>query len=218
MHLNKYKNKYKNFTKLPFFLKIQILLEKIPLSPVKIYRFFILGLDAIPQKTYIRGVRTIRLATSEDIPGLCLLENKPHIFTNRICSGEYCVVAIDKEVIVGYEWFSTNESYLEERFNYKINIQPDTIYTYDAFIKKEYRLRGIWVQFKVFIKEFMDTINRKKIITLIDYGNDHSLKTHIRFGFKLLYDVFVINIFRKTFFLKRKTLLQEHNKNFILSK
>ena len=180
MILSKYKSKYENFNKLLPFLKLQVLLRKIPFNPIQIYRFMILDIDEIPHFHHVRGVKTIRLATREEILNLGEAENKFDTFEARIREGEYCVIAIDKEDIVGYVWFSTNLSYIEEQSKYQVNIPHDAVYTYDAFIKKEYRLRGIWVQFKMFIKELIKEFGRKRIITLCTFYY------HIYVGYLLL--------------------------------
>jgi len=64
----------------------------------------------------------------------------------------------------------------------------------------------------------MEPINRKKIITLIEYGNDHSLRTHIRFGFKIYLDVLCMNIFGMFFHRERDISVQKSDMKKILIK
>jgi L-amino acid N-acyltransferase YncA len=207
MNKNACIEKIKRYRAKPMFFKIQSLLNKFPFQPVKISRFFMFSLDSVPNEINARGTQIIRLATSEDIEGMCLLENKPILFKTWLGRGERCVVAVDNDEIVGFEWFSAAGFYLEERFNYKIIIPPDAVYTYDAYIKENFRLRGIWVQFQALIKQWMDSNNKKKIIALIDYGNDHSIKTHVRFGFQIYQDVIWINVFGKNFTIEKELSL-----------
>jgi GNAT superfamily N-acetyltransferase len=198
--------KINRFKAQPVFFKVQYLLKKIPFQPIMISRFFLLSLNAVPDKNYTRKVTQIRMATMDDIKGMCLLENKPHLFKTWLERGDFCAVAVDNDEIVGFEWFSVADCYHEERFNYKIIIPPDTVYAFDGYIKKSYRLRGIWIQFKLFLKQWMESNGRKKIIVLIDYGNDPSIKTHLRFGFYTFNDVHWVKIFGKSFIFEKVSL------------
>lgn len=186
--------KIKNFINKPLFFKIQSILNIIPFKPFRISRSFMLLLDNMPDVRCSRGVRTIRMATSDDIPALCMLENKPEIYKKWFERGEHCVVAIDNNSIVGVEWFSSAKLYVEDNSGYKITIPFDSIYSYSAFIKNEYRMRGIWIQFQIFIQNWMGQQGRKRMIALVDFGNNHSLKTHVRFGFTIVKDIITVGI------------------------
>ncbi len=196
--------KIKNFINKPLFFEIQSILNIIPFKPFRVSRSFMLLLDHVPDVRCSRGVRTVRMATIDDVPALCMLENKPEIYKLWFERGEHCVVAIDNNSIVGVEWFSSAKWHVEENSGYKIVIPFDSIYSFSAFIKEEYRIRGIWIQFKIFIQNWMDQQGREKIITMIDYGNNHSLKTHVRFGFTIVKDVFTIGIFGFHFFFQNE--------------
>ena len=183
----------------PFFV-LQRVLNIIPFTPFQVACFFQLKLEKFPSKR-LRGFGSIREGTLGDVDAMSSLENKEkQIFIDRINNGEYCVVAIYNNEIVGYEWFSDKTNHLESRFQYDLIIPSDSIYAYDAFILPKYRLRGIWLLFKKFIFEKMKQIDRETVITMVDYGNDSSLKTHVRFGFAVYKKVFFLKIFKKSFF------------------
>lgn len=197
----------KNLVKQPPFLIVKDLLNRIPGRPFRIARFFLLSLSA-PATIAVRGFGVVREGTHADVAGMCLLEDKRELFNNRFNEGESCVVAVHAGLIVGYEWFSDKAFHLEERFKYRLEIPKDSIYAYDAFIKREYRLRGIWVLFQKYILDQLRILGRKRIITMVDYGNDASLKAHLRFGYVKTRAVQYVRILNKIFF-SEKTYLPE---------
>ena len=202
-----------NFIKKPLFIELQSILNLVPFRPLRVSRSFMLILHSVPEKKCKRGVKIIRMGTSEDIPSLCSLEDKPEIYKRWFDRGEHCVVAIDNDLIVGVEWFSSANFYKEENSGYVITIPQDSIYSFSAFIKENYRIRGIWIQFKIFIHEWMKAKGRKKIVTLIDYGNNHSLRTHVRFGFVIIKDIFTVSFFGFNFFFQKEVNFDILNMN-----
>ena len=174
--------------------------NKIPFKPFQVACFYKLKLENFPSNR-LRGFGNIREGTMGDVDAMSSLEPKDkQIFIDRFKTGEYCVVSVYENKIIGYAWFSDKPNHLESRFKYDFIIPTDSIYAYDAFILPEYRIRGIWLFFQKFIFEKTKEISRKKVITMIDYDNANSLKTHIRFGYVIYKKVFFIKILKKRFY------------------
>jgi GNAT superfamily N-acetyltransferase len=204
-------NKINKFIYKPPLLIAQALIDRIPGHPFQIAKLFILELPEAPAKN-MRGFGGVREAEPKDIPGMCLLENnKEKLFRKRFAAGDRCVVAVDGEQIVGYQWFSAAPLHVEERFNYKFEIPNDTIYSFDALIKPEYRLRGIWMLLQKFILKAGLCMGRKKIRVFVDYGNNSSLNTHLRFGYTIVSQVLVVRGFRKILSREKKINLEYFN-------
>ena len=195
--------KLKNFINQPSFFTVQILLTKIPGRPLQIARFFVLEFPGTTAKT-MRSSVNVRKGELTDIEGMCLLENKEDLFRKRFAQGELSVVAVHDGEVVGYEWFSTKPMHVEERFNYQLEIPEDTIFAFDALIKREYRLRGIWLLFQKFKLETGNALGRQKIMTMVDYGNNPSLKAHLRFGYRVIRNVLRVRVFSKNYFLEKQ--------------
>jgi len=123
----------------------------------------------------------------------------------RFISGDYCLVAIANGRIVGYEWFSSRNQHIEDRYHYKLVIPPYAVCAYDAYILEEYRLTGIWVKFKVCLAELMNELGKRLVITMIDYGNEASIRAHLRYGFRRVKSVFFLRILGLRMFRERKT-------------
>jgi GNAT superfamily N-acetyltransferase len=191
----------------PPLLILQNMLSIIPSQPLQVARFFLLSLSETPGN-YMRGFGEVREGTTADVEAMRLLEDKKNLFIRRFEEGEFCVVAVHEGQLVGYEWFSDKEFHYEDRFKYRLEIPADTLYAYDGFIKREYRLRGIWVLFQSYILERLKLVGRKKIITMVDYGNDASLKAHLRFGFIINKDVCFVRLFSRRIF-NEKTIAPE---------
>lgn len=210
MGFSKWGEKFKKFIHKPPFLMAQALMDKIPGRPIQIAKLIILELPEAPAKN-MRGFGRIRRAEPKDIPEMCLLENKEELFRKRFASGEHCFVAVDGEEIVGYEWFSTKPFHVEERFNYALEIPSNAIYAFDTLIKPEYRLRGIWMLFQKFTLETGLRMGRQKIRVFVDYGNNPSLKAHLRFGYVIVSQVLVVRGFGKTFSREKEIDLEYFN-------
>lgn len=209
-------SRLERFRSLPLLTKIHLVLKRIPFQPVEVSRFFVLSLDAFPERFASRRVGGLRLATKEDIPKLCLLQNKPEVFAGWLDRGEHCVVALAGDEIVGFNWFSSAEFYIEDLSGFRLAIPSDTIYAFDAFLKENYRLRGKWVQFLIFMKQWMDTAGKTRMITMVDFGNDPALKPLFRFGFKVTQDVLGLAVLGRRWFWRRSVGQQVHWKDFLI--
>ncbi len=195
------------FPRRSLLVRLRTLLQRIPFKPVDINCLYFLEHVGLPRReTVFRQVRgEVRGATLDDLHGITRCQNTPHAFLKRFQSNDHCVVAVVDGHIVGYEWFCDKPFHLEERYSYKIEIPPDAIYAYDAFILPEHRLAGIWLKFKtVYLRELMQGLRKRKIVTMIDHGNRMSMSTHLRFGFRLVRRVFVVKLFGKSIYLGKK--------------
>jgi L-amino acid N-acyltransferase YncA len=180
------------------------LLLRIPSKPIDINCVHFLEHTGIPsgKTSFRRGRGEIRGATMDDLNGITTLQNTPQAFVRRFQSNDYCAVAIVDGHIVGYEWFCVKPFHMEERYSYKIEIPPDAIYAYDAFILPEHRLAGIWLKFQtIYLRQLMQALGKQKVVTMIDHGNRLSMSTHLRFGFRVVGRVYVVKLFGKSFFL-----------------
>lgn len=197
----------RQFPQRPTLMRLRHLLQRIPFKPVDINCLYFLEYPGIPLcvSIFSRARSEVRSATVGDLPGIIKCQNTPRAFLKRFQSKDHCVVAVANGQVVGYEWFCDKASYVEERYSYKIDIPQDAVYAYDAFILPEHRLSGIWLKFKtVYLRELMQSIHKRQIITMVDSGNQMSMSTHLRFGFKLIRKVFVLKVFGKSIFWERK--------------
>lgn len=186
---------------------VRSLLQRIPFKPVDINFLHFLEYEGVPN-SFAALPRTnceVRRATRKDFPGITECQRTPEVFLKRFEMQDHCAVAIIQGQIVGYEWFCEKTSHVEERYAYKVDIPPEAVYAYDAFILPEHRLSGIWLKFKAtYLRQLMEESGKRKIITMIDSGNHLSMNTHLRFGFRPVCTVFVFKVLGKSFFISRK--------------
>ena len=190
----------------PLLVNLGSLLRWIPFVPVDVNCLYFLEYLGIPtpNPTLLRGPGAIRNATLRDLDGLMQCQDRPLAFINRFKAGDHCVVAEADGQIVAYQWFCDKPLYVEERYAYRIEVPPDTIYEYDVFILPSYRLGGIWFKFHcLYLKELMERLQRRRIIGMVDYWNRMSMSTHLRFGFRVFRRVTVIKLFGKSFFFEK---------------
>lgn len=198
----------KLFYKRSLLVAARNLLQRVPFKPIDINCLHFLEYTGVPDLGVAlpRTDCEIRSATLKDLPGITACQRTPETFLKRFESKDRCAVAVIGGRIVGYEWFCDKPSHMEERYAYKVEIPPQAIYTYDAFILPEHRLSGIWVKFKnAYLRELMEKLGKRKIITMIDRGNHLSMNTHLRFGFQPVRVVFVFKLLGKAFFVSRNT-------------
>ena len=182
---------------------LQALFEKITFCPIKINLFYILIYEGIPFVSRERGPGEIKKGTIDDVESMCKLVNKKYKYINRFKFGDNCVLGIIDGNIIGFEWYSTHPYHKEERTGYRIKIPNDSIYLYDAYIHEKYRIRGLWLKFKSYLAEIMRKTGKKRIITIIDFNNDLSIRTHERLGFKKFKFVLAMRLWKKSIFIEK---------------
>lgn len=210
MILKKWQRKFNNFRKLSSFLKIKTVLEKIPLRPLMIYRFFIFTLTDFSKENLNREFATLRFATLKDSSAIAQLqnnkENDESCIKKRFDNKDRCLLALHQDEIVGHMWISLQPIHIEERSRFKFTIPDDAIFLYDQYIKEAHRLKGIWIQFQCFLKNELEQAQRRRLISLIDDDNSNSLKTHLRFGYTTSSSIFVVNFLNHCILNKRFNL------------
>ena len=204
-------NKFKKLLKNPPLIILQALLCRIPFRPVEIDLFYLLHFKNMPERSFLkaRGPAKVRRGTLQDMEGLIRCQDKRDTFMKRFTIGDYCFIAIINEQIVGYEWFCAADHHIEDRY-YRIAIPPDAIYTYDAYILPEYRNTGIWLKFHEQLIELMNELGKKIVITMIDYGNEPSMKSHIRYGYHPVRRVLSLNILGLRLFREKEINLKKN--------
>lgn len=165
------------------------------LSTVFYYsRFFILKFS-VPENDSILGLSSIktRIAIFEDIDRLNQLFLNVE-YAIRFKRGDVCVIAENKDnIIIGMEWLQFNKDQ-EGGQDYKISIPTQSIWLHDGYVQTVYRLRGIWVNLMSGINNFCRKNAIREAYTIIYSGNQISINTHIRYGYKFNKEVIYIRL------------------------
>jgi hypothetical protein len=209
MKFSEFRNTVSRNLKSPPIVILQNILGKIPGEPVNVSRFYLVQFHNTPQRRSppSRGRGHVRAARPEDAYEMGQFENKHEIFLRRFAAKEHGVVAIVDGKIVAYEWLSDKPFHIEERHLYKIDIPPNALYAYDAYILPEYRMSGIWFKLKLYSFDLMGKLGRDTVISFINQENRLSMNTHLRFGFVPFRRVYGARFFRKAIF--REIAIQE---------
>jgi L-amino acid N-acyltransferase YncA len=172
-------------------------------SPLRLGWFWLMEFDGIPPpRSRVAQLRLIvRPAAGCDIPALiqCQRRNRAAALTKRFADGDHCAVVLSGGRVVGYGWFSVRPTHLEGRYLYRIPIPPDAIYAYDYYILPQYRIKGAWLLVQGYMAELMKTLGRSRVIALIDHGNEISMKSHLRFGFRRVCKVRALRVWGKSY-------------------
>lgn len=199
-------SRLKKIKEYPRFVLFQILIDRITFRIIQVRRFHLLEYAGCPDAANTRGPGQVRQAGPADINGMAMLEHsgKGEIFRRRFSEGDHCAAAVRNEKIIGYEWYTCTSPHQEQRYGYIIQVPPEAIYAYDAFIAPGYRISGIWVKLKKHVGEHMRRLGKRRIITLIDADNTLSLNTHLRFGFTVFKSVALVKVAGKMYFREKK--------------
>lgn len=194
----------------PLLVNVRSVLERIPFHPLDVNWFYLLEYIGVPPEhtAFLRGRAEIRAATMRDLDALVACKGNRawqttarRTFLNRFKADDTCAVAMLDGRMIAYQWICHRSVYVEERYGYAFDIPPDTVYTYDIFMRPEHRVAGLWVKFHaVFLREFMLKLRRNKILGMVDFGNRLSMNTHLRYGFRPVKKVFVITLFGRSVF------------------
>jgi hypothetical protein len=177
-------------------------LSRVPFQPLDINYLSCLEFAGIPARNadHERARGDIRPATPQDAEELARCQHTPQAFLDRFAAGDHCVVAVADGRIVGYEWCCARSSCIEERYSYKIDVSPETVYLYDAFILPEYRHRGFWLKFQsLYLPDLMKKLSKRRILTMVDGGNRLSMNVFLRFGFRVCGKVLIVKTCGRSF-------------------
>lgn len=205
MKLSEFRGKAARFLRDPPFAMLQGILGKLPFRPIGMGWSYLLALNNVSRVRSLssRGRGYVRAGVPEDAQEMGRLEDKQELFLERFAEKEHAAVAIIDGKIVGYEWFSDKSLHVEARYSCKIDIPPNALYAYDAFVLPEYRIGGLWIKLKVYSADLMQKLGRDQIIVLVDLENRLSLNTHLRFGFVPFRSVYTVRLFMKTFVMQK---------------
>jgi hypothetical protein len=146
----------------------------------------------------------IRAGTPLDIPRMSECRNFPERLPERFAAQEHCVVAMIGDDVVAYQWFCDKTSRIEERYGYRVEIPPDSIYGYDAFVRPQYRRAKIWTHFHSFyLKDILARLGRRKVIVMVDQGNSVSMRAHSRVGYRLYRKIYVAKLLGKSVWISK---------------
>lgn len=132
---------------------------------------------------------TFRQATEKDLePLLRSLGRKPRYFEEfkkRWDRQDLCFVAEANGFAVCVTWASF-QPYRLDAVAYTFDPGVHGVFLYDAYTVPAWRLKGILVNL---LQHLLDSLSNhtsvQRVYCAVEHGNDHSLRTHLRFGFKV---------------------------------
>ncbi len=181
------------------------ILHHLPGQPIKVYFYYALRASAIDFSLSKKDMTVvIREGSKDDIDALVSCTDKRGRFLDRFTMGDHCLIAMDMDVVVGYLWFSDRDVFREEQSKYTFRIQNDTVYSYDVYVRPQYRQHGVLSQFFAVIYDWMKQYSKNTITILIDFNNDISIKAHVKKGFVPFKKILCISIYGKSLFIEQK--------------
>jgi len=156
-------------------------------------RFFVLSY-LIPKNNIKHGLKSIctRFAQVGELDKLNKLKADEE-YPSRFDKGDICVVAETEGQIIGMEWIQHNKD-REGGVDYVISLPKDSVWLHDGYVEPSYRLRGVWVNLMFEIINYCQKKLIKNAYTLIYSGNEISINTHKRYGFKIEKEVTYLRI------------------------
>ena len=182
-------------------------LGKIPGRPIKAEYLYTSQLNKLlpPSSSHKTDEQiNIRECTTDDVNLLCECVNKRNLFERRFSNGEVCIIATYNNSIIGYEWFSLQAKYHDERNVFTYKIHPDSIYAYDAYIQPEHRGKDVFYKITHAANKLVQKHNRKRLVAHIEHENYASLISHKRLGFNIVDSTIFISIFNRIVTIRKK--------------
>jgi ribosomal protein S18 acetylase RimI-like enzyme len=130
---------------------------------------------------------SFRLATEKDIERM----DKEVYYYNRrakrysierLKKGDRCVLALSKEIIVGYMWIM--KDCMELTQSKHIRISEKRAYIYNAFVPKDYRGKRILAAMDIHVIEILRKENKKYMLTTVMEDNKPPMKAKERLPWK----------------------------------
>lgn len=112
----------------------------------------------------------------------------------RLAKGFFFAVAMVEDKVIGWTWGAVNKVYFED-FNCWIKITDSFVFTYNTFVDKDYRGKRVGQYLKDEMCHCLKSNGYIKIWGLVHTWNKASLKSNLRFGFKLSGDYRFIKLF-----------------------
>lgn len=133
-----------------------------------------------------RSVR-VRQATEEDLEALASLPGRQRMpdVKGRWARGDRCCLAEVNGVPVGATWITFGKYPMKE-LDCCYDPGEDGIFLYDAYTVPAWRLKGIHVDVLEYLLDRYAGAPTVRVYCGVEQWNDFSLRTHVRFGFRIL--------------------------------
>lgn len=183
--------KLRRFAQLLVGLEFRAILQGLSaVLPSKLFyyhRVAILRLEERKQFRRLSGVM-LRRASAEDLASLTRHLGRPaiglEVLEQRWARDDMCVLAEVGGFPVSMQWAS-RQRYPLDSIDYVFDPGDKGILLYDAYTAPEWRMKGIHVNVMQHLLEYLPAAGIEGVYSVIAHGNDHSLRTHLRFGFRV---------------------------------
>lgn len=191
------------FLRKPPLQKLSAIFDLLPGHPFEVGLYYALQAVGIPDNLNDKFTVTIREAETSDLAAFERCMNKRERFLSRFELGDRCLLALDKDEVVGFLWFSVRDVYAEELTRYSFPVPDNVVYSYDEYVSPEYRQQGILSQLFAALYGWMKEGKKDTISILIAHDNEISWKAHIKKGFVPFKKILFVRIFGWRIFRER---------------
>lgn len=132
-----------------------------------------------------RSQRIVRDASRADLDGLCRLSPKRATYCERFTNGEKSFVVEQAGRILAMVWVCFGER-KEPELGTVFQLGLDGAWVYDGFTAPEARGRGYHPLLLCQAAEYAKQCRRRRCYGFIESDNTMSLRTHQRFGYKVM--------------------------------
>lgn len=98
------------------------------------------SLEAEIPETKLKIPAEIKVASSYDMEKLLHMKNE---WLKRLNDGDFCLIAVWKDRIIGYVWVSFKRRVYIPEFETEVNFESNEAYLYDSFVFSNFRRKGV---------------------------------------------------------------------------
>lgn len=179
------------------------IIHRLPGRPIEVRLYYGMRFSVIPTAPANGFTFAVRFGNSSDVDEMVRCVNKRDRYESRLSLGDHCLIVLDKGEVVGFLWFCDRDTFSEEQVGYTFPIHKDSIYTYDVYVRPEYRRQGVLGNLFAFLYAWMEKQDKHAQVILISYDNEISWKVHLKKGFVPVKEVLYLRVFGKRVFLER---------------
>jgi GNAT superfamily N-acetyltransferase len=183
--------KLRRFAQLLVGLEFRSILQGVSaVVPSRLFYYHRVAILHLEERKHFRrfGSVVLRRATVEDLESLARHLGRPTIgldvLKQRWARDDTCVLAEVGGSPVSMQWAS-RQRYPLDGVDYVFDPGDKGVLLYDAYTAPEWRMKGIHVNVMQHLLEYLSPEGIEGVYSAIDHGNDHSLRTHLRFGFRV---------------------------------
>ena len=130
----------------------------------------------------------VSIISESDLIPLSIMSGKDiNVLKNRLDTDVLGFYAKDQQgKYAGYKWLKITNNHFEEQYNYSIPLPPYSAWTFDHYVKPNFRKQGIWKKMTEFEICYAKSLGIESLYCYVGLLNQASLQAHKSICFNII--------------------------------